>query len=184
MDPAGSVGGLRETKRRLRHFLPQGRTLPDDVWRRRHAALLILLWAHAVGLALFGVAQGFGVGHSLLEGSVVASFAGLAMLAHRRQRLASALVSLGLITSSAMLVHLWDGVIEAHFHFFVMMVVLSLYEDWLPFLLAAAYVVLHHGVTGVARSQLGLQPRRRGRPALEVGRHPRPVRDRRRDWVR
>ena len=44
--------------------------------------------------------------------------------------------------------HLWGGVIEAHFHFFVMVVVLSLYEDWLPFLLAAAYVVIHHGLTG------------------------------------
>ena len=38
--------------------------------------------------------------------------------------------------------------IEAHFHFFVMIVVLALYEDWLPFLMAAAYVVVHHGLTG------------------------------------
>ena len=44
--------------------------------------------------------------------------------------------------------HLWGGVIEAHFHFFVMIVLLSLYEDWVPFLVAAAYVVLHHGLAG------------------------------------
>lgn len=41
---------------------------------------------------------------------------------------------------------MWDGQIEAHFLFFVMIVVLSLYEDWVPFLVAAGYVVLHHGI--------------------------------------
>jgi light-regulated signal transduction histidine kinase (bacteriophytochrome) len=46
------------------------------------------------------------------------------------------------------LIHLSGGVIELHFHFFVVVVALTLYEDWLPFLLAAAYVALHHGVLG------------------------------------
>jgi diguanylate cyclase (GGDEF)-like protein/PAS domain S-box-containing protein len=133
---------------RLRHLLPQGRTLPDDVWRQRHRALLILLWAHVVALPLFGIAQGYGVFHSIQEGLIIAAFAGMAMLAGQRKRLAAALVSVGLITSSAILVHLWGGVIEAHFHFFVMIVLLSLYEDWVPFLIAAAYVVVHHGITG------------------------------------
>jgi PAS domain-containing protein len=86
--------------------------------------------------------------HSFQEGGVVATIALAATLAGDRKRAAATLVSLGLITSSAVLVHVWDGVIEAHFHFFVMIVLLALYEDWLPFLVAAAYVVLHHGVAG------------------------------------
>ncbi len=143
--PATHMG---QPLRRLRDALPQGRTLPDEVWLRRHHTLLLLLWAHAVGLPAFGIARGYGVLHTVEEGLVLAALAGLAMLAGRRKRLAAALVSLGLITSSAILVHLWGGVIEAHFHFFVMIVVLSLYEDWFPFLLAAAYVVIHHGLTG------------------------------------
>lgn len=49
-----------------------------------------------------------------------------------------------------MLVHLSGGYIEAHFHFFVVIVVLTLYEDWLSFALAMAYVVAHHGLVGVA----------------------------------
>ena len=53
--------------------------------------------------------------------------------------------SFGLITASAMLVHLSGGYIEAHFHFFVMIGVLTLYQDWVPFLVAIGYVVLHHG---------------------------------------
>jgi diguanylate cyclase (GGDEF)-like protein/PAS domain S-box-containing protein len=133
---------------RLRNALPEGRTLPDKVWRRRHRAMLTLLWLHAAGLAIFALAQGFGVLHSLQEGAVIATIAVAATLAGDRKRMAATLVSLGLITSSAVLVHIWGGVIEAHFHFFVMIVLLSLYEDWLPFLVAAAYVVLHHGVAG------------------------------------
>jgi len=35
-----------------------------------------------------------------------------------------------------------------HFHFFVMLGVIALYQDWLPFLLALAYVVVHHGALG------------------------------------
>src|SRR5688500_7420301 len=133
---------------RLRSALPEGRTLPDRVWRRRHHAMLTLLWLHAVGLAIFALAQGFGVLHSIQEGGIVAAIAVAATLAGDRKRMAATLVSLGLITSSAVLVHIWGGVIEAHFHFFVMIVVLSLYEDWLPFLVAASYVVLHHGLAG------------------------------------
>jgi diguanylate cyclase (GGDEF)-like protein/PAS domain S-box-containing protein len=140
--------GLQALPGRLRDLLPQGRGLPDAVWRRRHRALLTLLWLNAIGLPLFGIAQGYGVFHSAQEGLVLVALAGLAMLAGDRKRLAAGFVSLGLISSSAILVHLWGGVIEAHFYFFVMIVLLSLYEDWVPFLLAAAYVVIHHGVTG------------------------------------
>ncbi|MGH3064765.1 MAG: HD domain-containing phosphohydrolase, partial [Gaiellaceae bacterium] len=65
-----------------------------------------------------------------------------------RPRLASALVSFGLVTASAVLVHLSSGYIEAHFHFFVVIVLITLYEDWIPLLLAAAYTGLHHGLLG------------------------------------
>jgi diguanylate cyclase (GGDEF)-like protein/PAS domain S-box-containing protein len=133
---------------RVRNALPEGSTLPDRNWQRRHRAMLTLLWLHVVGLTIFALAQGFTVLHSLQEGGVVAIIAVAATLAGDRKRPAATLVSLGLITSSAVLVHIWGGVIEAHFHFFVMIVVLSLYEDWLPFLVAAAYVVLHHGLMG------------------------------------
>jgi signal transduction histidine kinase len=68
------------------------------------------------------------------------------------RRFRSSMVSLGLLSSAALLVHSSGGVIEAHFHFFVVIIVLTLYEDWLPFLLAVGYVVLHHGAAGVLDS--------------------------------
>ena len=133
---------------RLKHLLPQGQTLPYEAWKGRHRVLLGLLWLNAVGITVFALAQGYSVIHSFVEGTVLGSFALAAVLVKRRRRVAAALVSLGLVTAAALLVHVWGGVIEAHFYFFVVIVVLALYEDWVPFLLAAAYVVLHHGLTG------------------------------------
>jgi signal transduction histidine kinase len=53
------------------------------------------------------------------------------------------------LTASGILVHLAAGSIEAHFHFFVMVTLIILYQDWVPFLLAIAYVVTHHAVFGL-----------------------------------
>ncbi|HEX2266749.1 MAG TPA: PAS domain-containing sensor histidine kinase [Actinomycetota bacterium] len=146
--PATIRRTLVEAGARIRQALPQGRTLPPDVWRRRHRTMLAILWLHAPGLAIFGLYQGFSVAHSVFEASVIAAFAFLATLPWRGRKVPAALVSAGLLTCSAVLVHMSGGFIEAHFHFFVMVVLLSLYEDWTPFLLAVAYVAVHHGLAG------------------------------------
>jgi diguanylate cyclase (GGDEF)-like protein len=136
------------TLRRLRTYLPEGRLLPEPAWRQRHRAIVRLLWLHAVGLALFGVAQGYGVLHSVTESSLVAAAAVFAGMRRPSRALRAGAASWGLITSSALLVHFWGGAIEAHFHFFFVVGVLTLYQDWFPFLLALVYVVLHHGLLG------------------------------------
>ena len=141
----GALGGLLARARRV---LPEGNTLPHAVWLRRHRALLILLWLQTAGLAIYAIAAGYGVVHSLQEAGIVAAFAVAAMLTKDRPRVASTFVSVGMISVSAVLVHLTGGLIEAHFHFFVMILLLTLYEDWIPFLIAAAYVLFHHGVAG------------------------------------
>ncbi|WP_217350887.1 methyl-accepting chemotaxis protein [Salinadaptatus halalkaliphilus] len=53
------------------------------------------------------------------------------------------------MTCSAVLAHFWGGFIEAHFHFFVMVGVIAVYEDWVPFLLAILYVAVQHGLFGM-----------------------------------
>ena len=45
-------------------------------------------------------------------------------------------------------VHLWHGQTEAHFHFFIVVTLCALYEEWLPYGIAFLYVVLHHTVMG------------------------------------
>lgn len=151
--------------RRLGHFwalLPAGGLLPEDIWRRRHRFLLGLTWLHAAVIASIGPIAGYSwnlslravlnddsVLHTFAEGLVVASFAFLAGRSCFKRAVRASLVAIGLITSSAIFVHLSGGYIELHFHFFVMLVFLALYQDWLPFGLAILYVAVHHGVLGV-----------------------------------
>jgi signal transduction histidine kinase len=136
------VAGMHE----VGGYLPHGRTLPEATWRRRHAGMVALLWAHVVVLPIVGLFYGYSIPHALLEGGIVAAFGTLALLKPGGRRLQSVIVALGLLTCSAVLVHITQGLIEAHFHFFVMVGVLSLYEDWLPFLVSISYVLFQHGI--------------------------------------
>ena len=46
-----------QTLRKPMSWLPQGQLLPERSWRRRHRGVVVLLWLHAVALALFAVAH-------------------------------------------------------------------------------------------------------------------------------
>jgi hypothetical protein len=63
--------------------LPHGRTLPDASWRARHRALLVVLWAHVPGLALFAVHAGQAPAHALLDVAPVAVLALLGSMPRR-----------------------------------------------------------------------------------------------------
>jgi diguanylate cyclase (GGDEF)-like protein/PAS domain S-box-containing protein len=139
----------RNVLRRLTALLPHGRSLPEADWARRHRAMVWLVWANAIGLGLFALARGNSIGHSLFEITPITICAIAAGMPRLGRRVRTGVVAIGLLTSSAVLVHLWDGQTEAHFYFFVMVTVLSIYEEWFPYLLGVAYVVIHHGTAGV-----------------------------------
>jgi diguanylate cyclase len=141
-------GTVARYLRGARQALPEGRSLPDGVWSQRHQGILVVLALHVVGIVGFGLAVGVGWEHSLLEGGLVAIATLLAAAGRGSRRLRATLASLGLVTASAVIVHLSGGYIEMHFHFFVVVAVITLYQDWVPFLAAIVYVVLHHGVLG------------------------------------
>jgi PAS domain S-box-containing protein len=132
----------------LLRALPNGRSLPSDAWARRHRGIVALLLLHALGLPVFGVVHGHGPAESLAYSGPVAILSLAAVATARWRTVAAALASTGLLTASAVLVHLSHGLTEAHFHFFVMIAVITLYEHWTPFLLAFLYVVVHHGLLG------------------------------------
>ncbi|HEX4905078.1 MAG TPA: EAL domain-containing protein [Acidimicrobiales bacterium] len=132
----------------LLHELPRGKTLPDELWVRRQNGILLLLAAHVPGLFLYALYRGVGVVHAALEAALVAVFAWGATVLRRERRWSTVAAALGLLTSSAVLVHLSDGLIEMHFHFFVVIGIVTLYQDWEPFLIAIVYVVVEHGVGG------------------------------------
>jgi diguanylate cyclase (GGDEF)-like protein len=134
---------------RLRTVLPKGGSLPREDWRRRHAGIMILLWVNVLAIPVYGIATGhLSLVHNLDSGVGLAVLAALGAAPRLSRKLRTAFASLGLLSAAALLVHDSGGLIEAHFYFFVLIIVLTLYEDWMPFLLAVAFVLIHHGVLG------------------------------------
>ena len=133
----------------LRDRLPQGGELPRDEWTRRHGSLTILLWAGAAIVAFFSYAHGYAATHVILHAAALAPLACAAGSRGLPRQARTFACALGLLTASALGVHAAGGVIEAHFAFFVVVVLLTLYEDWTVFALAVGFVLVHHGLLGM-----------------------------------
>jgi len=134
---------------RLRNLLPQGGSLPPEEWGRRHAGIMMLLWLNVLAVPIYGVAGGHStLVHDVDSGVALGVFAALGATTRLSRKLRAASASLGLLTAAALLIHDSGGLLEWHFYFFVLIIVLTLYEDWMPFLLAVAFVLIHHGVLG------------------------------------
>ena len=129
-------------------LLPAGGNLTYAEFQRRHQAIVYLVWIQAFGTLLFGLANHGYPPIVVAETALIAALGGVARIEVLAPRFRSAIATLALITTSAVIVQFSGGVIEAHFHFFVMLAVISLYQDWIPFLLAILYVAVDHGVIG------------------------------------
>ena len=142
---------------RVRGTLPQGRSLPDEVWRGRHRAILLILWLHVPALAALALLAGRRPG-DLSGVLMVAASAALATLSWgggRRWR--SALATVGLLSASCVLVSLGGGTVELAFHFFVTIALVMLYQDGFPFLIAVGFVALY-AVVSAALESVGVWP--------------------------
>src|SRR5205823_83732 len=127
---------------KLRRWLPEGSSLPDEIWAHRHRTILVILGLHVPGVLLFALANHVPLAHGATEAGGIAAIASLAVTLRPYRRLSTVLAAFGLLTSSAVLVHLSGGLIEMHFHYFVIVGVVALYQDWWPFLVAIGYIVL------------------------------------------
>jgi signal transduction histidine kinase len=139
---------------KLLEYVPHGNTLDAAAYRRRHRLLLWVLFIHVPGLWLFGFGLGRGMVDTAYAIAVPAACVLGGWLFRRQRRLASFLVTVGLTYSSAALVGLSNGSIEAHFHFFIIIGFIALYQDWVPFLWNIAFTVLSHGLGSGLRSNL------------------------------
>jgi signal transduction histidine kinase len=137
--------GLRRWIWIIRTNLPRGNTLDEKTFHQRHDFLCWVLVLHVPALFVLGVWLGFGPGHVALEVVFPAACVLLARLAINR-RLAAFFVTAGLVYCSSVLVHLSGGMIEAHFHFFILIGLIALYQDWIPFLWDVMFTVLSHGI--------------------------------------
>ena len=132
----------------VRASLPRGGALPEHTWNARHRGICALLWAHVVGLAIVGWLRDVPATHVAIECCAVAALTVAAMWEARSRTFRSSMAVLGLLSSTAALIDSFHGLIEAHFHFFVVIAVVSLYQAWRPYLLAVAYVLVHHVTLG------------------------------------
>lgn len=158
--------------RRLTPYLPTGRPLPPSIWERRHLGVTRLLWLHVPAMIAFGLWVGAGLAHSIFESILIIAPAIVASWSMVGRQVRSVAASIGLMISSAVLVHLGGGLGELHFHFFVMVGVIALYQSWTPFIAAITFVVFHHGVIGLLEpSAVFDQPAAQAQPALWAAIH-------------
>lgn len=141
---------------RVRGTLPQGRSLPDDVWRGRHRAILLILWLHVPALAALAVVSGESP-DSVWGVAVVATSAALATAPWGGRRWRSALATVGLLSASCVLVAMGGGTVELGFHFFVTIALVMLYQDGFPFLIAVGFVAVF-AMASAALESLGVLP--------------------------
>ena len=141
---------------RVRGTLPQGRSLPDDVWWGRHRAILLILWLHVPALAILAVY--FGSGPDVASGvAVVATSAALATATWGGRSWRSAMATVGLLSASCVLVGMGEGRVELAFHFFVTIALVMLYQDGFPFLIAVGFVAVY-AVVSAGLETMGVWP--------------------------
>jgi signal transduction histidine kinase len=136
----------RSVWRSVLNLIPHGYGLHEADWQRRHRLLLVVLAVHVPGLAAVGLFLDRPPDAVLLAVAVPAACLLVGRLLRRHRRVASVAVTGGLVWSSAALVGLTGGTIEAHFHFFVIIGFIALYQDWVPFLFNVLFTVASHGV--------------------------------------
>ncbi|MDO9381124.1 MAG: EAL domain-containing protein [Nocardioidaceae bacterium] len=132
----------------LLRWLPQGRALPRAVWVQRHRVVMAIAFAQAIVLGVVSAFWGPSPSYAPMHAAIVALPALLAMPQWLPRTVRSSLATTSLMTASMMLIYLWGGQTEAHFHFFVMVALVALYQDWAPFGTALLLVLAHHGILG------------------------------------
>src|SRR5436305_11780104 len=124
---------------RLASIVPPGGSLPENVWQKRYSVLLGLPWFHAAIIALVGPLLGYSreisaeapfhdgtVLHTILEGAIVGFFAGVASLRRVGITLQATAIAIGLMRSSAILVHFAAGDMMCPLQFSVLLAFLPL----------------------------------------------------------
>jgi len=123
--------------------VPRGRGLSDESWYRRHRAVLALLAIMIAGMPWFGRWTGFPVWETSVRAIPTIVF-GLGAIPWRgRRRWQPALATFGLMSASYTYLFLSRQLMEVQLLFFLSLVLVAMYQEWLPFVLAAVSIPLH-----------------------------------------
>ena len=146
-------------------WFPRGVELSERSFRARHRIVTAVVWLHVVGLSIAAVVLG------KLDAATVAGLAGLLFLAAvasvpgASRTLASSSAALGTMVASGLVVLLSGGLTDVHFHFFVMLALVSVYQNWPIFLLSIGFVAAHHvGLSIISPNSVFSNPSARANP--------------------
>ncbi|TQL03475.1 methyl-accepting chemotaxis protein [Cellulomonas sp. SLBN-39] len=128
--------------------LPRGATLTPASFAARHRVVQGVVWLNLVGLLVLGVLSDEPFLHVLAAAALIAVLAVLGR-ALPRPGTRAALTSVALMGCSYLAIHVAGGRVDAHFHLFVALVFVALYQQWSALLWAVVAVVVHHGVLGL-----------------------------------
>ena len=135
---------VQPARDRVLAWLPHGGALAESDWVWRHQAVCLVLALHLPVLLVWAVV------HHGVAGAWPVLFPVLALVVARLPlptRTARAIAaSLGMLTTSALVVWLSHSAPEAHFHYFVAVALIALYQDWAVYALAIGFVLLQHGL--------------------------------------
>ncbi len=137
-----SASSSTETPRRLA-WVPRGVPLDAASFSARHRVLVTVLALHVVVLTVWAVLVGAG-GLMVVGGLVVTGLALVVSLAVGSLVVRASAVALGLMEGAGLAVMLSGGLTDVHLWFFVLLAMVALYQSWTPFLLAVAFVAVHH----------------------------------------
>jgi methyl-accepting chemotaxis protein len=115
----------------LEHYRKADRTMLGVVWLMFFFSLGLAFW-HDTFIQAFVI----GGGTSLLLTLAYRLIGGT--------RLMRCALGMGLMVMAALHINQAQGVIESHFGIFALLAVLTFYRDWLPILVAAATIAVHH----------------------------------------
>jgi methyl-accepting chemotaxis protein len=133
-------------------------SLSEEAFVARHRVLRLLLWVHVpVILVIAYFCDQLSVAH---HGPVLLGELGAVMVCGvisgvatgRRSRAVA--TSVGFLLAADALVQAGDGMIDLHFHFFVVIALIGLYQDWVPFALAIGMVAVQHFGVGMLAPEL------------------------------
>ncbi|GGC06723.1 methyl-accepting chemotaxis protein [Cellulomonas carbonis] len=166
-----------------RSWVPRGAVLDEAAFAVRHRALTWVLAGHVpllAGLAAFWTPATHAehgapvAGHAWMGWTGVALVAALAVVGWlaRGQAVRATSVATGLVLASVTLVHVSGGMTDMHLHFFVMVAVVALYQQWTPFLVSVGVVAVHHvGMSLVDPELVFSDPRAQASPVAFAALH-------------
>jgi methyl-accepting chemotaxis protein len=138
---------VEDGARMLYGLIPDIR-LSDAAFAARHRVMRAILWLHVPLVSGVAIAtrEGTSGPHATALWAVITGIVLCAVLAGilRSRRGNAVTVALGMLLGADALVHAGGGLTDLHFHFFVVLALVGLYQDWVPFAVAVGAVAVHH----------------------------------------